>query len=303
MISKAQAPTIGWSQIIYHQCCALLRNGGIINFVARPTFLLVWALCCYSLLSSAAHEASLSVAMDTYGFHSTGTLWIWLLALLNLYFALGLYRRYSLLTDTATSTVNSSAQGYAALAGTAWLPDGEYARGLPQLPVTLWLPFYLADEDGRCLLYPEMAEIVIQPADHHFHWLQTIYPGQELYVLGDMRTYTGDNTQYGYRQRVSELLTRWKSRPLHLLNAFDKNGDGKICAEEWASVVQSAQSLAREDDVEQRQQPGTHIIDSSAGGRLFMITNIPPEQLALRYRIASWLHTAAWLGLLMYQCS
>lgn len=293
MISKVQSPTLGWSQIAYHQYRALLRKGGIINFVARPAFLLIWALCCYALI------------------RSTGTVWLWLPAILSLYFALGLYYRYRLLMDTATSAVSSSAQGYVALEGTAWLPGGEYVRGLPQLPVTLWLPgyiedqpFYLADEAGRCLLYPEVAEIVIQPSDHHYYWLQAIYPGQALYVLGDMRTYTGDSSHCGYRHRVSELLTRWKSRPHDLLGAFDKNGDGELCAEEWESVVQSAQNLAREDQAERSSQPGTHIIDSSAGGRLFMITNVPPEQLAIRYRIASWLHTAAWIGLLvLYQYS
>lgn len=291
MISKTQSPMLGWAQIAYHQYRALLRKGGIINFVARPAFLLIWVLCCYALM------------------RSTGTVWLWLPALLNLYFALGLFYRYRLLMDTATSTINSSAQGYVALEGSAWLPDGEYVRGLPQLPVTLWLPghiedqpFYLADEAGRCLLYPEVAEIVIQPADHHFHWLQTIYPGQTLYVLGDMRTYTGYSTHDDYRNRISELLARWKSRPHDLLDNFDINGDGQLCEEEWGSVVQSARNMAREDQREQRSQPGTHIIDSSAGGRLFMITNIPPEDLAIRYRVASWLHNAAWVGLLvLYQ--
>lgn len=282
------ASSLSWDKIAHHQFRALLRKGGITNFVARPMFLFIWGLCCYALIKH------------------TGTQWLWLLALFNLYFALALYRRFRLVTDTATSQVSSSAQGYVELEGTAWLPDGEHSRGLSHLPVTVWLPgyiedqpFYLADEAGRCLLYPDEAEIVTQPADNHLYWLHAIYPGQLLYVLGDMRTYNGDSVNYGQRQQVSELLARWKSKPDHLLNAFDKNGDGQLDAEEWETVVQSAHNLAREELAEQRSHPGTHIINGSGGGRLFMITNIPLEQLAIRYRIASWLHTAAWIGLLL----
>ncbi len=285
--------SLGWDKIAYHQFRALLRKGGMTNLVARPAFLVIWGLCCFAVI------------------RYTGTQWLWVLALLNLYFALALYRRFRLIVDTATSQVSASAQGYVQLEGTAWLPDGEYSRGLPHLPVTVWLPgyiedqpFYLADEAGRCLLYPDEAEIVTQPADNHLYWLYAIYPGQPLHVLGDMRTYSGNNIDYGHRHRVSELLARWKGNPHHLLNTFDKNNDGQLCAQEWETVVQSAHRMAHEEHVEQRDQPGTHIINSSAGGRLFMITNIPPEQLAIRYRIASWLHTAAWIGLLvLYQYS
>lgn len=276
------------TQIVHHQFRALLRRGGLMNFVARPAFAVIWLLLCYGV---AGH---LSVA------------WLWLPALFNLYFALGLYRRYRLVTDTAISRISSGAQGYSRLEGQAWLPDGEAYRGLAFLPVTVWLPghiesepFYLADEAGRCLLFPQQAEIVTQPADTHLYWLHAIYPGQTLFVLGDMRTSGGANKKLCYRERVSELLSDWKSRPATLIEHFDANNNGRLEAEEWDQVVQSAQRLAAEDIQEQRSQPGTHIIDSSVGGRLFMITNILPEVLALRYRVASWIHSVVWLGLLI----
>jgi hypothetical protein len=34
-------------------------------------------------------------------------------------------------------------------------------------------------------------------------------------------------------------------------------------------------------------------------GQLFLITNIPPEELARRYRWAAWLHLGFWLAVLM----
>lgn len=280
--------SLSWDKIAWHQFRALLRKGGITNFVARPAFLFIWGLCCYALIKHG------------------GMQWLWMPALFNLYFALALYRRYRLIVDTATSQVSSSAQGYVELEGSAWLPDGEYTRGLAHLPVTVWLPgyiedqpFYLADEVGRCLLYPDEAEIVTQPADNHLYWLHAIYPGQPLHVLGDMRTYGGENINYGHRQRVAELLAQWKSRPHNLLNQFDRNDNGRLDPEEWDEVVQAAHNMAYEDKLEQQKYPGTHIIERSEGGRLFMITNIPPEQLALRYHLASWLHMFFWLGLLL----
>ncbi|MGB0845459.1 MAG: hypothetical protein ACPGSM_01995 [Thiolinea sp.] len=281
--------SLGWNRIAYHQFQALLRKGGTTNFVARPAFLFIWFLCVYVFMIHM------------------GTQWLWIPAFFNLYFALALYRRFRLITDTATSQVSSGAQGYVELEGTAWLPDGEYSRGLSHLPVTVWLPgyiedqpFYLVDEAGRCLLYPDEAEIVTQPADNHLYWLHAIYPGQTLHVLGDMRTYAGDNINYGHSHRVAEILTQWKSRPHNLLNEFDHNDNGRLDPDEWEEVVGAAHQMAREDQIEQRDHPGTHIIDRSEGGRLFMITNIPPEQLAMRYRWASWLHTGSWLGLLVF---
>lgn len=288
MIATPLRSSAGWTQILHHQSRALIRRGGMMNFVARPVFVILWALICYGIVTRL------------------GSQWLWLPALANLFFALGLFRRYRLIVDTATSRISSGAQGYTELEGTAWLPDGEAHRGLPFLPVTVWLPgyiesepFYLADEAGRCLLFPQQAEIVTRSANTHLYWLQAIYPGQKLYVLGDMRTLGGENMALCQREKVSELLTDWKSRPTDLVEHFDDNKNGKLDPEEWQQVVRSAQRLAKETIQEQRQQPGSHVIDNSAGGRLFMITNIPPQELALRYRIAAWAHGLAWLGLLM----
>jgi len=288
MILEQRHSSATFSQIVHHQSRALLRRGGVMNFVARPAFAVIWILLCYGVVSHF------------------GIGWLWLPALFNFYFALGLFRRYRLVVDTAVSRISSGAQGYSSLEGKAWLPDGEAARGLSFLPVTVWLPgyiesepFYLADEVGRCLLFPQQAEIVTQPADTHLYWLHAIYPGQTLFVLGDMRTLGGDNLKLCHRERVSDLLNDWKRRPADLIEHFDTNKNDKLDTDEWDTVVQSAQRLAYEDIREQRKQPGTHVIDSSAGGRLFMITNIPPEVLALRYYIASWVHSIVWFGLLM----
>lgn len=288
MILEQRHSAATFSQILHHQSRVLFRRGGLINLAARPVLIVIWGLLCYGISSRL------------------GMQWLWLPALFNLLFALGLYRRYRLIEDTATSRLSSSAQGYVELEGKAWLPDGEAYRGLAHLPVTVWLPgyiekepFYVADDFGRCLLFPQQAEIVTRTADNHLYWLHAIYPGQTLYALGDMRTLGGENMQICQREQVSELLSEWKTRPADLIENFDQNQNGKLDAEEWEQVVQSAQRLAKEDIQQKRSQPGTHVIDHTAAGRLFMITNIPPDELALRYRVAAWVHNVVWLGLLI----
>jgi len=219
---------------------------------------------------------------------------------------LALYRRYRLIVDTATSRLSSTAQGYVELEGQARLPEGEGFRGLQDLPPTVWLagyiedqPFVLEDDDGRCVLYPQSAEIVIQPADNHLYWLQAIYPGQTLYALGELRTHSADNQRQSHRHRISEVLADWKQNPRQLLNNFDANGNGRLDPDEWERVKVSAANVAESMVQEQRGKPVTHVLERPRDGRVFLITNIPPQQLARRYRVGSWMQMLVAVGLLL----
>jgi hypothetical protein len=275
-----------WEQIARNQFAAVLRRAGLLNFAAQLKFVPVWLTLCYTLMLTAE------------------PIWLMLPACLNLWFALGFFQRYRLMTDTTHSFISHSAQGYVSLRGKAYLPAGESVRGLSSLPVTLWIPGYIEDQPfvlddgyGRCLLYPNKAEIITSPADTYLDWLHAIYPGQELYVLGDMRTLKADNHQ-PIRHRIAELLSTWKLKPKVLLEAYDRNGDGRLDEHEWDEVCKTAVRVAQEDFGHEQQTVGTHVIDRSSGGRLFMITNLPPARLAHRYRRAMWMHGAAWLGLM-----
>lgn len=280
---------MNWRQVAENQRYAVLRRGGLMNLAARPGFAVFWGAAAFTVHQQA------------------GAAWLLLPATLNLWFSLGLFRRYRLIVDTPTSRLSSSAQGYVELCGKAYLPDNEGFRGLPHLPVTVWLPGYVEDEPfvlddghGRCLLYPQAAEIVTRSNNNHFSWLQAIYPGQTLYALGELRTHAGDNLRIDRRNQLAELLAEWKRNPQLMLQHFDENGNGQIDPQEWQAVRASAEQQVDQEIREHKRAPGTHVMDTATGGQLFMITNIPPEQLAQRYLRASILHLLVWLGLMAF---
>lgn len=278
---------LDWYQVMDNQRLAVLRRGGLMNLAATPGFMLAWVAIGYGL------------------YHTGHRSWLLLPATLSLLFALGLFRRYRLIVDTPTSRLSSGAQGYVELQGKAALPEGESHRGLPHLPVTVWLPGYVEDEPfvlddgkGQCLLYPRQAEIVTCPGDSHFSWLKAIYPGQTLYVLGELHTLRADSIQIEQRERLAAVLAGWKHNRHQLLQNFDVNGNGQIEPEEWQQVRKAAERWVEDDIREQQRAPGTPVMDGARPGQLFLITNIPPTQLANRYRRAAWLHLLGWLSLL-----
>ena len=288
MIPKAVG-SADWLEIAENQRYAVLRRGGLINLVALLRFGVSWLL--------------LAAWLFTYA----NPLWLLLLGNISLLFALGLTRRYRLITDTPTSRLSSSAQGYVELHGTVALPDGESCRGLPHLPATVWLPGYVEDAPfvlddglGRCLLYPGEAEIVIQPGHTHFSWLHAIYPGQMLYVLGELHTQRAQPLEsLSRRERLAQVLAGWKAEPLELLRGFDANGNGKIDPDEWQQARAAAESWVADDEVDERRAPAIHTMSHAAAGQVFLITNIPPERLARRYALAAVLYTLLWLGLMV----
>ncbi|SEA41667.1 hypothetical protein SAMN05660964_01551 [Thiothrix caldifontis] len=284
---RSDADGLNWYQVVENQRFAVLRKGGVINLASTWGFALVWGAGCVWLSQQWGRE------------------WLLLPATVSLLFALGLYRRYRLIVDTPTSRLSSSAQGYVELCGKAALPEGESFRGLPHLPVMVWLPgyvedqpFVLEDSHGRCLLYPQYAEIVTRTGDNHLFLLHAIYPGQPLYALGELHTQRHDTVSLERRERLAALLAEWKNNPQQLLQNFDANGNGQIDPDEWQTVRAAAERWVDDDIREQQRAPGMHVMDGAKAGQLFLITNIPPEELAQRYHWAALLHMLVWLGLM-----
>lgn len=285
---QGDASGLNHSYIANKQNWAILRKGGLINLAAKPRFMVFWVLCALAL------------------YHWYPLTYLLIPASISLVFALQLFRRYRVIEDTPTSRLSSGAQGYVELHGTVHLPDGEDSRGLPHLPATAWLagyvedePFVVDDGKGRCLLYPEHAEVFLQPADTHLNWLRAIYPGQTLYVLGELRSYVADNVQTDRQAQITQHLLEWKRQPNLLLQHFDADGNGEIDAEEWEQVRQAATKRVDEDIVEQKAAPASHVMDNSQPGLLFLISNLPPDLLAKRYYYAIIFHNVVWLGLML----
>ncbi|OQX00791.1 MAG: hypothetical protein BWK73_47655 [Thiothrix lacustris] len=284
-----EADGLNWYQVAENQRFAVLRRGGMMNLAATWGFAVAWLGLSYGL------------------YRWLGIEWMLVPATASLLFSLGLFRRYRLIADTPTSRLSSSAQGYVELCGKAALPAGESFRGLPHLPVTVWLPGYVEDEpfvleaaDGSCLLYPEHAEVVTRTGDNHLFLLHAIYPGQTLYALGELYTQRVDNLPLERRERVAALLAEWKHNPHQLLQNFDTNGNGQIDPEEWLAVRAAAEQWVDDDIREQQLAPATHVMDGATAGQLFLITNILPEVLARRYRWTAWLHLGFWLAVLLF---
>ncbi|HPQ95144.1 MAG: hypothetical protein KDI44_05045 [Thiothrix sp.] len=267
----------------------LWRRAGILARAANGFFILSWAILAGVVVHYRGEQA------------------LFFLALCNFGFSQAYYRRYRLIEDTPTTRLGTGAQGYVELQGQVCAVDATRYQGCPELPVNVWSaglneeqPFYLDDGKGRCLLYPGAAEMVVRPADTHLYWLPAIYPGQTLYVLGEMRTVssTADHAS-SLRKQTGQILARWKARPDVLLEAYDTDGNGVLDQQEWQAVRIRAGAVARQALQQETRLPPTHVIDRSRDGRLFMITNIPPTELALRFRVAAWLHGLAWIGLML----
>ncbi|HPE59060.1 MAG TPA: hypothetical protein PLB10_01880 [Thiolinea sp.] len=267
----------------------LWRRTGMVARTATGVFALGWLLLAGFVVQRWGYQALFFMALSNFGF------------------SLAHYRRYRLIEDTPTTRLSSGAQGYVELQGQVCTVDVARYQGHPDLPVNVWSAglseeqsFYLDDGKGRCLLYPGAAEMIVRPADTHLYWLPAIYPGQTLYVLGEMRTVNSTTGHAaGLRERTARILARWKTRPDVLLEGYDADGNGVLDQDEWQAVRTQAKTLARQEWQQQAQAAATHVIDRSRDGRLFLITNMLPDKLALRFRIAAWVHGLAWIGLML----
>lgn len=232
------------------------------------------------------------------------------LSILSLLSAIALYSRVRLIEDTATTTLNSAAQGYMALAGTASLYDGEIVRGPhPELPPMLWYKnhifeswsgFLLSDEKGRCTLDPNGAEVITPNYTYNQHYYNAIYPNEMIYVIGQLKTLKKHRNDFERNSLVSTKLREWKDNKDNFLDYFDTDKDGHIDQEEMQNAKHAATNFVDMALEELYQKPATHIVSKSDDNRPFIITSIHPEKLLTRYKRALYLHISAWLILSLF---
>lgn len=252
------------------------------------------------------------------------------LSLLGWLRALGQGRQ---IIDTPTSRIASAAQGYAELRG-----RGRPLGGPPVLSPVNGLPvlwyrvvtqrrtahnkwehestyesdasFLLDDGSGTVAVDPEGAEMLVRRKDSHQEGDRRITQwcllrDDPIYALGDFATLGSISPDHDLSAQVRDLLAEWKRDHPTLLARFDLNKDGEISLEEW----EQARAEARREVLALQQEalaaPEAHVLRKPRDGRLYLISDLDPDQIARRYRLWAGFHlilfvagagTLAWLG-------
>jgi hypothetical protein len=196
------------------------------------------------------------------------------------------------------------------LEGKASLYDGEIVRGPdPEIPPMLWYRnhmfsswagFIVGDEKGRCTLDPRGAEVITPRYSYNHHYYNAIYPGETIYVLGQLKTLKKQRNDYERNSLISNKLVEWKRNHFSFLDYFDSNKDGKIDEGEMASAQNAATRTVDMQLEEIYQKPATHIVSRPKDGRPFIVSSIHPDELIHRYKRAIIFHLFAWITLSIF---
>ncbi len=227
------------------------------------------------------------------------------------------FRRSRTISDTPTSRVASAALGYVELFGQSLpLPGQKTLSKLTGLPCVWfrytveqyrnkrWIlidsgqsiqEFLMSDATGSCVIDPEHAEVIATRKDR---WTRDDYRFTEhllleqdrLYALGELTTSGGAGETLDAHQDTGILLDRWKQDPLSLLTRFDLNGDGSIDLREWELARQAARREVRQQHESARTQHGTLTLRKPRDGKLYLLSNLAPGQLAKRFAVWNRIH-------------
>jgi hypothetical protein len=234
-------------------------------------------------------------------------------------------RRFLTIGGTPTSKIASAAQGYVELVGRALPhPAGALRSRFTQLPC-VWFQykveqrqsdgkwhriesgrstdsFLLDDGTGVCLIDPENAEMLPRRTDVSMQGTDyrctesLILPNETVFAIGEFTTISGDTVDLNLNRDVSELLAEWKRNKPALLARFDLDKDGQISEKEWMLARAQARREVSKSHDKIRIQPGTHVLHQPHDLRPFLISNLNPSQLELRYKLWAWVHLFVTLG-------
>lgn len=245
---------------------------------------------------------------------------------LSLYGWLRSLRHARLIAQTPTARIASAAQGYNELRGRGKPLDGtplrSPANGLPVLWYRLVIQrkerngqwrqiasdesdasFLLDDGSGVCAVDPEGAELLVRRRDVFLddngqrRLIQTsLIAGDPLYVLGDFATLGSISGDFDTAAQVRELLAAWKKDQPALLARFDLDGNGELDMREWELARAQAHREVRQQRQEILAAPEAHIVKRPQDRRLYLISDLDPRRLALRYRGWALFHLLVFLG-------
>lgn len=269
-----------------------------------------------NLLTSGSHVLLLMVAAKI-NERPAWTISLALIAAISFFAWTSNFRRGRAIADTPTSRIGSAAQGYVELYGSARsnqklvqakggsIPGVWYRCKTYQMnSERKWVMtdetvseslFEINDGSGTCLIDPDDAEVI---TTHTRTWYEGQYRHEEqqlfardfIYVLGEFHTKGGAHEFLSHREDVSALLAEWKRDPEWLKKRFDLDGDGEIDLREWELARKAAAREVEENHRELRQQPGVHVMRRPASGRMYLISNLSPQQLKRKYQWWSAVH-------------
>ena len=227
-----------------------------------------------------------------------------ILSILSLLASFVLFNRWRILQDTATSSLRTVSQGYTELIGSAMTFPGETGPGPLELPPVVWFStpnqtssqtFLVNDEFGSCTIDPRYAEIITPLHYRNQRSFRGIFPGQTVYVLGQLTTLSSHQTDTQKREAVLNLLGNWKRDQHEMLRRFDKNGDGRIDSQELMAARDAAEAAIDDHLDYEYQQTATHLIDKPKDGRPFILSSIPLDDLLNRYSLMMLGHLVSWV--------
>jgi hypothetical protein len=220
------------------------------------------------------------------------------------------YRRARAVADTPTSRVASAPQGYVELAGIARPFPGDRLISPVSRIHCVWYhylveekrgkdwrrveeaisdsSFLLDDGTGQALIDPERGEVHttrkrIWYVEKRRYTEWYLVPNERVFVIGELRTEGGSNSQLDAAADVNALLVKWKADKAALHRRFDLDGNGEIDLKEWELVRTAARREVQKQHQEIRSQPGIHVVRKPRDGRHFLISNLDPDRVARRY--------------------
>jgi hypothetical protein len=232
--------------------------------------------------------------------------------------------RARLIENTPTSRIRSAAQGYVELEGVAQLLPGPVIVSPLSGAACCWWKyriqkrwrtiesgtsdalFLLDDGSGDCVVDPAGAKVYPglrrqwrgssrrpQRVPEKTPWLQfgafryeeeLLRTGFALHALGWFRTQSGAHS-FDENAEVIALLREWKADQAELLARFDTDGDGRIDTQEWEAARRTALEKVRRLHLERSVDPDVHVLCRPRDRRPFVLSALPQDELAGRYRI------------------
>jgi hypothetical protein len=255
--------------------------------------------------------------------------WLWCLgamALISLFAWYSALHRLRMVSGTPTSRIGSAAQGYVELIGHGAVYGTPVLARYSNLPC-LWCrhklerrrsdnkgwhteehgessaPFIIDDGTGKCVIDPQGAEILTKHKDtwtrgdlRYTEW--KLIDIDFIYAIGEFKTAGGSSTTLTHKELVNQVLSEWKTENDDLLKRFDLNNNGVLEMQEWMLARQAAKREAEKRLTLARAEPDTNFMLRPHDGRLFLISNLDHDKLALRYKLWAWAHIVIFFGAL-----